>query len=372
MKRKTFYFLIVMVLFSMLGSWFLADIGIDALYGNNPFQFFADSNTYIATYEGRDLRFDGNLIGISNNYLGPITVLTLLGGNNYLVLIFNVAVFSLSIIWITRLLRVNALLVGLLLLISPLTVSTLLSVNKEIFVFPFLAAALHSYSRRSLVGFCLAILFAILTRWQLVMFYFIVLVALQIRSAQHRWILIVCLLVAASIAYVAASSFLAPVTEAARYSIDTYTGGGSGLFEAMLSLQDRGLYILAFPIKALHLMFGLGLKLNSILEPVEVYNDLFVGGYCLVMLFVAVCLALRREFTMRSDLFYMSVVFLVIFCATPIFAPRYLYLVYVLWVLMLVGAERALPRLRRRRQPTMAQPPSHSPTSLPRAQQDAI
>lgn len=360
-----------MLVLTLVGLVFLSSIGIPALNGENAFHFFADSTTYIATYEGRDLRFDGNLIGVSNNYLGPITVLTLVGGNNYLVMVFNVIVFTLSVIAITRLLRVSALTAGVLLLISPLTVSTLLSVNKEIFAFPFLACALYSYSRRSLTYFCLAILFAMLTRWQLVMFYVIALAALRIHGRNRRWLVIVSLLVMASVAYVAASTFLAPVIEAARYSIETYAGGGSGLFEAMLSLQDHGLYFLAFPIKALHLLFGLGLKLDSILNPVEVYNDLFVGGYCLVMLFVAVCLAVRREVTMCSDLFYMSVVFLVIFCATPIFAPRYLYLVYVLWVLMLAGAKWALPRSRPSRQPTLPQQPSPLPTSLPRARQDA-
>src|SRR5690606_28937993 len=88
----------------------------------------------------------------------------------------------------TAKLKLNPVNVGALLLISPMTVSTLLSVNKEIFLFPFIAFALHGYMRRSVLAMLIALGLSVLSRWQLTVFYLFMLAisATPIRICKSR------------------------------------------------------------------------------------------------------------------------------------------------------------------------------------------
>jgi hypothetical protein len=364
----------LMLVFSVAGAFFLTFIGADALAERHPFQFFADSNTYMQTYAGLADNFDGTLVGVGSNYLGPLTVLHVLQGNIYLVMLLNVYMFTHALLHIAKLLQLDPLRITLLLFLNPLTASSLLSVNKEIFVFPFLAFGLHAYLRGSLTAMLLATACSILVRWQLTGFYLLLVgIASGIRIFRSRLMLVVVLLVCISVAYRLIQPLIQPVLEYVQNSIETYEGGGSGLFEWELSLQNQGLYFLVFPIKAFHLLFGMGLKLDKIFNPVEIYNDFFVSGHCLASFLLFATLAWRRRITLRSDWIFIVVIFLAVFCVTPVFAPRYLFFVYVLGVLAIIGAPTDLRRLRaavrsrrkRRRTRPASPPPPRPPTDVP-------
>ncbi len=136
--------------------------------------------------------------------------------------------------------------------------------------------------------------------------------------------------------------------------------GGSGLYTVLQGYQEAGLYFLVFPLKALHLLFAKGLKFQELLAPGNIYNDVFVGLHSTMTLVMFLALLWQKKFSMRSDLIYASVVFLAVFCLSPIYAPRYLYPVYVAWVLVLAGAPMQLTWPRRRRRHASAQPaPTH-------------
>lgn len=348
-KFRTLVYFSSMVVFAYAALIFLAMVGEAALVNQHPFQFFADSNTYHEIYRGSNDLHSGSLIGVASNYLGPMTLLTIAGGNPYLILVINIVLYVASLLLICRALQLDVLRVGCLLLLSPLTVSTLLSVNKEIFALPFAAVALLAYQRRSLGLIVLALSISLLMRWQLALFYLVLVGISAFRIAGiGRKTVLVGLLLGISAAYAALSDFLEPVIKYSEASIESYDEGGSGLFEYTLSLQSSGLYFLVFPMKALHLMFGLGLKFGALLNPGNIYNDLFVGWHSLIALGLGAVLAWRRQLTIRNDLVFVSVVFLVIFCITPVFAPRYLYPVYLLWVLVLAGAPATLTTRSRR------------------------
>ena len=337
-------FAFAMVMYAIAGGFFLLLVGQEALRGENVFQFFADSNTYLSTYAGTAENFDGRIVAIDSNYLGPLTLLRLLGGNIYLVMLANIYMFTHSVIHICNLLKLNPLKVGFLLMLSPITCSSLLSVNKEIFIFPFFALAMNAYVRRSLASLVLAMFVSILVRWQLLGFYFMIIGILHVRLFKSRSAVVLSLLLGISGFYLAIGEFITPILAYVENSIDTYDAGGSGLFEMVLGLQNKGLYFLVFPLKAFHLLFGMGLKVDRVFSPIEIYNDLFVGGHCLVA-FIAFCfLCKRRKLTMRSDLIYISLLFLAVFAITPVFAPRYLYPVFVLWVIVLAGAPESMAR----------------------------
>ncbi len=348
-RVRSLELLLLMVLFGMLAAVFLFLIGIDALNDRHPFQFFVDSNTYHKTYAGDSETFDGTLVGVDGNYLGPLLILTLAGGDPYLVMLINVCIYYFSIARITSLLKLDPLNVGILLLLSPMTVSTLLSVNKEILVFPFIAFALTAYMRRSLMWAGLALVVSILSRWQLTAFYLVMLMISMspVRILRHRGSVLGVTLLAASAMYLLLQQWIEPVMAAVEANLESYDGGGSGLFELFLNLQKQGLYALIFPFKALHLLFASAIRLRQI-DAENIYNNLFVAAHCLVALVVFGFMVLKRSVRLKSDLIFASVMFLAVFCLSPIYAPRYLYPVYVIWVLVLAGAPQKLRWPRRR------------------------
>jgi len=350
-KISSFSLIVLLLVFSILGLAFLYFVGNSQLEQSPPtFQFFADSNTYIKTYRGE--ADNGAVIRVDGNYLGPLAVLNIFRGNNYLILLFNVCAFGASVIHIAKSLKLNSFYVGVFLLISPLTVSSLLSVNKEIFLFPFLALALNGYLRRSLLSSLLAFCFSLLVRWQLGIFYIALILIVRWRSVlSSRAKLLFAMLAVVSIVYLAIQPIIEPVLLYVQLSIDNYQDGGSGLFERVLEFQNRGLYFLVFPAKAFHLLFGMGFKIDKIINPTALYNDFFVAGHCAVAFVVFLVLFFKRKITLNSDLLFVSVVFLIFFCVTPIFAPRYLYFVFVLEVLVLLGAPPKLEELQIERRP---------------------
>jgi hypothetical protein len=339
MKLKKSHYLLFLVLFvfTVLGLVFLLLIGNSQLEEVFPsLQFFADSNTYIKTYQGYGDQ--GTAIRVDGNYLGPSAILTLFHGNNYLILIFNVVIFAFSTAIIADILNINSLLFGFFLLISPLTISSLLSVNKEVFLLPFLAISLIGYVKQSPLFYLLAISISLLVRWQLAVFYIILIFITSFNyAALTRARLLLCILIAISFLYLLLKPFIEPVLIYSQLSIDSYDSG-SGLFQSLLESQNRGLYFLLFPLKAFHLLFSMGFKLDKIFNPVELYNDFFVSVHCLISFLVFSLLIAKRRLSLQSDLLFAAALFLMVFCVTPVFSPRYLYFVYVLGVLVLAGA----------------------------------
>lgn len=341
-----FVCLMMLLTFGMLA--FLFVIGQEALDGQHWFQFFADSNTYHQTYLGGYNIYSGNLVNVDGNYLGPLLVLSLLQGNIYLVLILNVYIFTHSILVISRLLNLDSLKVGLLLLISPLTISSLLSVNKEIFVFPFIAFALNGHMRKSFLSMIMALLFSVMIRWQFAGFYLLILLlSSKLHLMRSRTVLIVLILLAISFVYYLIQPWIQPVLDNVSASVEADGGNGSNIYSMMNLLQSQGLYFLVFPFKALQLLFAMGFKVDKIVNPVEIYNDLFIVGHCAVTFVMFFTILKRRLFSMHFDLVFISVIFLAYFCVTPVFAPRYLYFVYVLWVFVVAGAPSSLAKQRK-------------------------
>lgn len=324
----------------ILGTLFLYFIGHDALLGRHPFQFFADSNTYHDLYSGVMITPDG-FVDVSYNFLGPMLILTATGGNIYLVLIFNIFIFIASIISISRMLELNPVSMAAIQFLSPLTAFSLLSVNKEILIFPVFALLISSYRSKSVILLLGAIAVSLLARWQLTVFC-ITLAGLYIVRNLNRYLVLSILLVAVSFAYYLAKSILDPVLKSVELSTSTYTEG-SGIFEYLNSMQDNGLYFLAAPAKAAHLLFSLGFRFHDIIYPIVVYNDQVIGSFCLINFIMFLGLLASKKVSPNIDLIMISFVYLIVFALTPVYAPRYFYPVTVLWALVLAGAKAQLP-----------------------------
>ena len=348
-KVSTLWLVVLLFVLGVIGFGFLYFVGNSQLEEAFPsFQFFADSNTYIKTYRGE--ADNGQVVRVDGNYLGPLMVLSVFHGNNYLILAFNFFIFAFSVIRVARDLSVSSLHVVLLLLISPLTISSLLSVNKEVFLYPFLALALSSYLRKSAMLFLIALCVSFLVRWQLGVFYVSLILIVKCRAVfKTRELVLLGFLIAISVVYLLIRPIIEPVLLYVQLSNESYEGGGSGLFERVVEIQNAGLYFLIFPIKAFHLLFGMGFKFDKIFNPVDLYNDFFVSAHCAISFVVFFLLICGKKISMASDLVFVATVFLIVFCVTPIYAPRYLYFVFVLGVLVLAGAPADLNELRVRK-----------------------
>ena len=324
---------LLVVVVALLGCVFLYLVGIDALEGRSSLQFFADSGSYHAVARGdvpgRDEAVD--LIGITSNYLGPSAVLWLAGQNYYAVLAINSLLFYASIVSLSRTLRLDSLRFTGLLLIDPMTLSSVVSVNKEIISLVFLALLVRVLTVRSVLSTLAAGAMSMLVRWQLCAFY-VVLLSLASPAnilRRNRWLSFALVLVGLSIMYDQLASVFEEIQAVFEMSAAEYEG--SGLFELLVNWQDRFGYWLVFPLKALHLLFALGLRFDRLLKPVDIYNDVVVMVHSSMTLVLFVSLWSRRLFRIQNDLIYISLLYLAVFAISPIYAPRYMYPVYVLW-----------------------------------------
>jgi hypothetical protein len=326
----------LLLAFAVLGAAFLYIVGIDALEGRNDFQFFADSNTYHeAAIEG-DINVVADAVSVTANFLGPLLILKLTGQNYYLVLLVNVFLMLVTLHGLGKAACLNAFNLLLVLLLNPLTISSLLSVNKEIISLVFFALLFQAYSRKSLLALAAALATSVLVRWQLTVF----LVALVGSTSawnplrRHRLLSLTAMLAIISVVYLKLAPLLEAVQANFEYAVADYEG--SGFFAWLVDLQNEGLYWLIFPVKAAHLLFATGLRIDRLLNPTVIYNDIWqlLHSTATLVLFVLVWRSGRLH--LRNDFIYVSAIYIAVFATTPIYAPRYFYPVYVLWALALI------------------------------------
>lgn len=330
------------------GAAFLWAIGIDALNLRNDFNFFADSSTYHEAARGELVGIDGfnDFIGIAGNFLGPLLILAICGQDYYAVLLFNLVLFYTSVVLISRAVEAPPLKLALLLLLNPMTISSLLSVNKEILSMLVVAVLLVAQQRRSIALWIIAGAIALLVRWQLTL---VLLTVFLIDSglnplARRRGQAAIAMLLGLSVTYTALIEVFSGIRAVFELSVEDYEG--SGLYEALVDWQDRGLYWLVFPAKAAHLLFGLGLRFDRLVAPDNLYNDVWQLLHSTTTLIAFVLLQRRGRVQLGNDLVFVSVIYIMIFALSPIYAPRYFYAVFVLWTAAL-AARSDRPRLLR-------------------------
>jgi hypothetical protein len=352
--------LAAVVLLALAGMAFLAAIGIDALEGRSEFQFYADSPTYHEAARGGLEQIGGaaDLVGIAANFLGPLVLLALAGGSYYAMVVINSALLAYAVIGIARTLRVDAPKLLLLLLLNPITVSSVLAVNKEIISLVVVALLLRGIAARSAAWLALAVVVSILVRWQLTL---AVLTAVTLVSPfnplrSRRLLTVLAVLLGLSAAYVALAPVLEPIRLNFELAAEEYEG--SGLFERLVAWQEQGAYWLAFVPKAAHLLWGMGLRLDRLMAPVSIYNDVWQLLHSLSLLVLFIALWRSGKARLANDLVYLSVLYIAVFAITPIYTPRYFYPVYVLWAAAWLARHHdtlGLPR-RAARQPVPLQP----------------
>ena len=352
-----------------LGAIFLFFVGVDALEDRSSFQFFADSGTYHKAARGDLLGFESDIdsVTVYGNYLGPLLILRLAGQNYYVVLLINALLLLASISSIAKSLKLDSLRFAALLLINPLTFSSLLSVNKEIMSLVFVALLLKFLATRALWALVAAALISILVRWQLSVFLMtLLMLESPLNPLRHKRVATLsAFLVALSILYGQLAAVLEPIRYAFEQSAAEYEG--SGLYEWLQGWQEAGAYWLIFPLKAAHLLFGLGLRFDRLVSPVDIYNDVWQLLHSTMTLVLFFALWRAGRFRLKNDLVYIAVIYVAVFGMSPIYSPRYFYPVYVLWAAalavrssnfesLLAPVTKLKQRLRHRRVVAATQP----------------
>lgn len=334
--RNFFPTTIIWLAITLFVIFYLAFFGIAALEENSGIQFFADSSTYHKIFSGEIWLGDGlkSWIGVANNFLGPLLILKISGNNYYVVAAFNCIIFLYSLIKISHLLNLNSYKFLLLLLLNPITISSLMSVNKEIISFLFIACLFCFIEKKSWFNFLICFVLALMVRWQLVIVFILIFLTyskLNFLKA-HRYLFLAFIIMTASIVFYLAADLISPVS--LNFSSSAAEHDGSGVWITLVELQNTGYYFVVFLFKALHLLFGLSANISKILSPDNFYNDIIqtLNAVSFVILFLI--LMIKGKFTMSSDIYFISVIYLIIFSITPIYSPRYLYPVYILWCIL--------------------------------------
>lgn len=333
MSRHSFLTLLIYFICLILGSVFLFVIGVDALEGRVDFPFYADSTTYHLLSAGLLEGVDENteLVGVAGNFLGPLMVLKVAGDNYYGVLIINATIFLCSVLWISRSFNLSSVALYILLILNPLTVSSFLSVNKEVISLFAVVLLLLAISKRSLFLFFICACVSMMVRWQMFLFTVVIFSYFWFgffgRFSRSK--LLSFMLLSLSVVYVALLPVFAPIQATFELSASEYEG--SGLYEWLVNMQAQGLYFLIFPIKAAHLLFGMGLRFDRLVSPDNLYNDFWQLLHSTSLLALFILLWRNKLASLKNDFFFCSVVYVALFALSPIYAPRYFYPVYVLW-----------------------------------------
>ena len=325
--------------FSLLIFFGWVDPSLD---GRTDQHIAADSGTYIQYAEAlrsgvADPFLIASLSSFPNTLLLPV-LLALALKSTFAMVVTNYAMFFISICLLKKCFSFSASTFLVLLLFNATTTISLLSVNKEIV--DFLAISLFLFARRKHHNalLVLALLLAILNRYEVCV---VMLVFLMVRTKlnplhQRRVGTLFALIVALSVVLpVVASRSLND-----RFADET-EGGHTVVWLDMLEIHY--LYGIAVIPKIVESLFGEFVNLYSkrveYLSFSDIANTYIMLFNNLATAIVLLVLAVKRKFTLGSDIVYLALLGWVIMSIALVIQPRYVYFIYVLLCLQAAQTE---------------------------------
>lgn len=340
-NRETLFVLnSAVVLISLIVLVFLE---IPSLNHDLEIKFFFDTETYLKRAELFSKLDKFNIyvlyeMAVTNKF-GPVLLGYLSNNNYYLIWIFNMIIYIVSSNYIIKSLHLNPAIYHTISLLNCITWISLVSLNKEIFVFPSIAALLYYLDKKSIISFLLLIGFCFLVRWQMALFAIVVAFAFSkfMIFKDKRLLHVLGLLFLISI-------YLPIFTEDLRYSIEFWTaqamdrsGGGSGLYQVWINWDMNFLYFISFIFKLIHLTILNFISFlgnpSVVLTRFHNFAETLQSGVflaCYMMIYRR-----RRKLSLNNDLVYLIFFYFIIFVAVQIYTPRYLYAGYLLITILL-------------------------------------
>lgn len=317
--RRDWLMLVPYVIFVF---FFFVQIAIPVLNDRMDFQFYSDSKTY--EYEATD--YSKELITVGGNFFGPVMILRLLGPQNYIaIFFFNLIVFFVSLYFFTRDRRLDLKIFLPLILLSSITFTSIMSINKEIISLLFSSILIYNHERKKLKYILFLFVLSYFVRWQLTLFYIVyLLIFSNINFINNRKLMIIVLLVSISIFLFLFGDIFETVFSIYERVKDDYVEGG-GSFNLIMNIQSQYGYVLAFPLKTLHLLVGMLSRYRTVFDFTDVYNNLILYLQCILNAIVLYKTFQYRLYRLSYDYFYIAVIYCIIFAITPVYASRYFY-----------------------------------------------
>lgn len=314
-------------------------------YENNiGLNLWADSTTYTAASKEYDLKDIGLLYDIHPNFLGPFLVLKIFNSNELLIYLFNVILFLSSVLVLIKYYPVNKYKFVLLLCISPMLLSSLLAINKEIFAMYSMSMFLIYRKNRKPIFLFACLLSAYISRLEMVFVMIVLLLSFSKYNyfRNKRLIMIAVYLVSVSVIFpfMLDNAYYAHNYERTLEAIDmyeTYEAKGTGIFALFLKLQENFCYFLAFIPKTLHALIGAAFRVNiyNIINKVDFYHAFITVSQSFVYLFLLIQMIMKKKINIDNEIFYIAIIFCIFINLSLVITTRYLFPLHLLFVLLL-------------------------------------
>lgn len=301
----------------------------------------ADSELYISLADALSSTPE-RLVGIGANYLGPFLILRLARYNQLAVALLNCGLFVAAYLVLVKNFELSRLRLLGLLFLNPMVAASLLSVNKEILALvctAFIACYLATGRRWQLVT---ALVFSILTRWQMTV---VILILLGIRSRlnpwmRYRWLTLAVLVGLITVLYppVLRVAFAAGLESQFTSRQLASTAGLTQLLETVQA--NYGFFLVLVPKLVLN-YFGNVLRIFDFvvrpdsLDYGDIYNNMIVLGHQICMLMIFLFAIRRRKLSLANDSVYFLAIYSLVFAIGILINYRYFFPVYLILCLEL-------------------------------------
>jgi len=300
------------------------------LTGKSDQRIAADSGTYIYMADGlRDGRAEpwvyAALASFPNTLWMPV-FLAFAIPNTFCMAGLNLAIFGISIQLFRKTAAISTGLFVALLILNPITTVSILSVNKEIVDLFAVAMFCFGLARKRKWIICAALFLSLLNRYE-VCLAMMVLLFVQGRFnplRKHRNVTIAIFVVLLTI--------LLPVFASQALSSRFEEASNAGLIAALDGLEMHFLFFVAVLPKILEAIFG---ELLNTSHWAQYSTDDLANSYILFLsnlAFLAAIVALiaKKQFSIRSDWMYFTVLGAILMSVSLVIQPRYYYFCYVL------------------------------------------
>lgn len=334
------WLLTVLIAFLVSGSLISFFLLVEpALHQQSPYRLWADSQFYLwmaglapANPYGIDSGEIPGLLSVGANLLGPMLIAKVLRQDT-LILLFNYVLLLVAIHYCRKGRRLNTPLFTFLLLINPVTITSLLAINKEILSI-LSAAMLCCYverERRSKFLLCALLTIALLARWEQMILTVLFLTLTNKRSPLSKRPIGILVLVIAGV------TVLYPLMANSVTQLAFGDQGAQGHTVAMLtSMQAHYLYFVAAIPKAILGLVGTIVVFvrPSDLPSTDVYNLVLMPISALLNLFVIAWAAIAGKIRLSDDITLFACLCAFMFTIPPIALVRYLIPVYMVAALL--------------------------------------
>jgi hypothetical protein len=322
---------ILLVVYLLFAALFYRLYASRSLSGQLELQMFADSLTYEGLAQSGVTQ--AGYVSVGLNILGPMTVLTLFRSDRDAIFLFNCVLFLLSYIAVSRNFPLHRPAYLVLLFLNPMLLFSLFAVNKEILGFAAISFFLAYLASRRWFWLASAIVLGVLSRWQLALFFFLVIALESHRNPLRpkRLANLALVILGITVIYPLMLPLFATVNE---YVSGDEALGMSGIFPVMVSIQNHFGYFLVVIPKTAHFLFGILSRFGNVFAVRDFWDDVVVMFESVSFLVLTCLLLWGGKWRRSKDLLYLAGLYSVVFALSPVYSPRYFFCLYPICALL--------------------------------------